>query len=163
MRRRSKKRHNVPMPNAAPLAESATLISANVMSGAASTKLRIAAAWASIRADRRSPPCGFGRASPCSRTRLRQRIALDALTPKCAAAWRHDMPPAIAARTRLRRSIDSACAMPCRPPAPAGTVNQIVADSGITADSVRSEDALAALAQYVERVPGDHQLLVGRY
>src|SRR5664280_1495345 len=57
------------------------------------------------------------------RNRSAGRIALDALTPKCAAAWRHDIPPPIAANTRRRRSIESA--MACLPPPdPADSSNQ---------------------------------------
>ncbi len=37
-----------------------------------------------------------------------QRIAFEALTPKWAAAARHDAPEATAATTRFRRSTDSA-------------------------------------------------------
>ncbi|ATR19283.1 hypothetical protein CTJ15_02670 (plasmid) [Roseomonas sp. FDAARGOS_362] len=43
---------------------------------------------------------------------MAQRIALDALTPKRAAAARQDAPAAIAATTRSRRSTDSAFDMP---------------------------------------------------
>ena len=46
------------------------------------------------------------------RNRSAGRIALDALTPKCAATWRHDIPPPIADNTRRRRSIESAMAIP---------------------------------------------------
>jgi hypothetical protein len=49
---------------------------------------------------------------PASRDRARQRIALEALTPKRAAAARQDAPAAIAATTRSRRSTDSAFDMP---------------------------------------------------
>jgi transposase len=47
-----------------------------------------------------------------SRGRPRQRIALEALTPKRDAAARQDAPAAIAATTRSRRSTDSAFDMP---------------------------------------------------
>src|SRR5215207_4804826 len=69
------------------------------MSGVSSTRPRINAARASIRPERRSPPSAFGRASPCRRSNPRQRIALDALTPKRCAACLHESPPAIAAST----------------------------------------------------------------
>ena len=45
---------------------------------------------------------------PCRRSNPRQRIALDALTPKRCAACLHESPPAIAASTRVLRSSDSA-------------------------------------------------------
>jgi hypothetical protein len=112
IRWRWKNRQIVPMPNPAPSAASAAWTSASVMSGVASISLRIIGAQASIRADRRSPPCCRGRASPCRRRRAFQRIALDTLTPKRAAAARHDIPPSTAANTRVLRSIDSAFAMP---------------------------------------------------
>jgi hypothetical protein len=49
----------------------------------------------------------LGAASPVVLESPCHRIALDALTPKRAAAWRHDAPSAMAPITRLRRSIDS--------------------------------------------------------
>src|SRR6476659_4566483 len=57
-----------------------------------------------MRIERRSPPTAFGVASPCTRSIVRQRTALEALTPKRIAACRHDRPDDIAANTRVRRS-----------------------------------------------------------
>jgi hypothetical protein len=54
----------------------------------------------------------LGATAPVSRASARQRIALDALTPKRAAARRHDIPPSTAAITRSRKSADGAFAMP---------------------------------------------------
>ena len=74
---------------------------------------------ASVRCESRSPPCRFGQASPPARRSAWQRIALDALTPNRAAAWRHDSPASTVARTRERRSKDSDLGMrlgfPCQP------------------------------------------------
>src|SRR4051812_20998412 len=86
--------------------------SGRVMSGASAKAAWMRSAWASVRRESRSPPCGLGRASPPARRiparRIPcQRIALDALTPNRAAAWRHDRPSLMAARTRERRSKDS--------------------------------------------------------
>jgi hypothetical protein len=55
---------------------------------------------------------GPGTTDPASRDSARQRIALEVLTPKRAAAARQHAPAAIAATTRSRRSIDSAFDMP---------------------------------------------------
>ena len=55
-----------------------------------------------------SPPSALGRGSPSSRVCLRQRLTLAALTPKRAAAMRWLNPSATAARTRTRRSRESA-------------------------------------------------------
>src|SRR5215203_1001258 len=71
----------------------------------------IRSAWASVRRESRSPPCGLGRASPPARRIACQRMTLDALTPNRAAAWRHDRPSSMAARTRDRTSKDSALGM----------------------------------------------------
>ena len=56
------------------------------MSRFPSRRPRITSRCASIRPERRSPPSAFGRASPCSRASLRQRLTLAALTPKRAPA-----------------------------------------------------------------------------
>ncbi len=61
-----------------------------------------------IRPDRRSPPNGPGATVPICRAKVHERIALDTLTPKRAAAARRDEPAATAATTRSRRSTDSA-------------------------------------------------------
>jgi hypothetical protein len=53
------------------------------------------------------PPCGLGVTLPVST----QRIALDVLTQKCAAAARRDIPPSTAATTRMRRSSERDVAM----------------------------------------------------
>src|SRR5580704_3339840 len=111
MRRRAKKRHRAEMLNRRPRLASFPCNSASVMSGFSSTQPRIREASTSIRADRRSPPCGFDLASPVSRSKAHQRIALEALTPNRAAASRRDMPSLTAAITRSRRSIERALAM----------------------------------------------------
>jgi hypothetical protein len=108
---RSKNRQSVPIPTKMPRSAKAALSSARVTSGLASTKPRIRAEWASMRLERRSPPKGPGRTSPCRRAKLLQRMALEALTPKRTAAWRHDIPSSIAATTRSRKSTDSALLM----------------------------------------------------
>ena len=54
----------------------------------------------------------FGRASPCSRSRARHRLTLAALTPNRSPAARWVSPPATAAKTRTRRSSESAVDMP---------------------------------------------------
>src|SRR5215211_7537393 len=100
------------------------------MSGVASTRPRIKPARASIRPERRSPPSAFGRASPCRRSNPRQRIALDALTPKRCAACLHESPPAIAASTRVLRSSDSAFDMSAGL-RPADSLNHRCPDLGI--------------------------------
>src|SRR4051794_14950935 len=97
----------------APCSAKRAFSSGRVMSGTSSKAAWIRSAWASVRRESRSPPCGLGRASPPARRiparRIPcQRIALDALTPNRAAAWRHDKPASMAARTRERRSKDSA-------------------------------------------------------
>jgi hypothetical protein len=109
--RRSKKRHSVPMPTATPCSARPVRSSARVMSRCRSRRQRIRSACPSIRPDLRSPPSGPDLTSPCLRTSARQRIALDALTPNRNAAWRHDIPPSIAATTRSRKSTDSALLM----------------------------------------------------
>src|SRR6202035_5056072 len=52
------------------------------------------------------------------------------------AACRPDIPPAIAASTRSRKSSDSAFDIPAGPPAPAGSLNQIHPELGIPYDSL---------------------------
>jgi hypothetical protein len=108
IRRRSKNRHNVPIPADTPASASLPRISFSVMSEVWFTSCRISAACASMRADRRSPPSGPGATEPAFRASATQRIALEALTPKRAAAARHDAPEATAATTRSRRSTESA-------------------------------------------------------
>jgi transposase InsO family protein len=106
----------VVMPAATPALASSARISASVMSDFCARRPRISAAWASMCEERRSPPSGPGATDPASRDRARQRIALETLTPKRAAAARQDAPAAIAATTRSCRSTDSAFDMPVAPP-----------------------------------------------
>ena len=80
-------------------------------SGVSARRPRISGAWASTRRDRRSPPSGPGRMSPC-RSSARHRLTLAALTPKRAAASRCVAPSETAATTRVRRSTESAFDMP---------------------------------------------------
>src|SRR5215216_8169697 len=93
--------------------------SGRVMSATSVRAAWIRSAWASVRRESRSPPCGLGRASPPARRIACQRMALDALTPNRAAACRHDRPSSMAARTRERRSKDSGlgiqAGLPCQP------------------------------------------------
>jgi hypothetical protein len=97
---------------------------------------------ASMRLDRRSPLWAFGRASPCWRSRWPPAHGCRThskpflcLRMRCAAFT--------AARTRTRRSCERAFDMPCRPPLPAGSLNQLTADLGIPFDSLSSANALA--------------------
>lgn len=87
MPRRSKKRQTVPRATPSPRScRSFSASSASVMSGFADTWLRMNAASASIRPDRRSPPSFRGAHEPSRRSNCHQRIALAALTPnRCAA------------------------------------------------------------------------------
>jgi hypothetical protein len=112
---RRKNRQRVPMPTATPCSDRSALISDSVMSGLVSTRDRMTAACASMRCERRSPPSGPGRGSPCSRANRRHRLTLAALTPKRSPASRCDAPASTAASTRTRRSSDSALDMPAGP------------------------------------------------
>jgi hypothetical protein len=112
------------------------------MSGCCSIAPRIAGACASIRADRRSPPCRRGARSPARRASACHRIALEALTPNRVAACRHDAPSSIARTTRLRRSTDSALVMHAGLLATARILNQIAAPLGIPCESFSSKHAL---------------------
>jgi hypothetical protein len=111
IRRRLKNRRKPATLTPTPRPARSSRRSASVMSGFLSNAPRMTAACASTRAERRSPPWGLGLASPASLDRPCQRIALEALTPNRAAAWRHDAPPSTAAITRLRRSTDNALVM----------------------------------------------------
>src|ERR1700761_8268847 len=113
-----------------------------VASDVSSRSSRIRAACASIRPERRSPPRGPGRAFPCSRCKLRHRLTLAGLTPNRAAASRWLAPAATAARTRTRRSTDSAFDMPAGLRSPAGSMNHISGVLGTLSDSVRPDAAL---------------------
>jgi len=70
----------------APFSARRAFNSGRVMSGTSAKAAWISSAWASVRRESRSPPCGLGRASPPSRRIACQRIALDALTPNRVAA-----------------------------------------------------------------------------
>src|SRR3954454_293426 len=70
----------------APFSAKRAFNSGRVMSGTSAKAAWISSAWASVRRERRSPPCGLGRGSPPSRRIPCQRIALDALTPNRVAA-----------------------------------------------------------------------------
>src|SRR5215207_972804 len=108
---RRQKRQSALTLTCAPCWASRAFNSGRVMSGTSASAAWISSAWASVRCERRSPPCGLGRASPPARRIPCQRMALDALTPNRAAACRHDRPSSMAARTRERRSKDSALGM----------------------------------------------------
>src|SRR3954467_957388 len=116
---RRQKRQSALTLTKAPCSARRAFNSGRVMSGASSSTAWMRSAWASVRCESRSPPCGLGRASPPDRRIPCQRIALEALTPNRAAAWRHDRPASMAARTRERRSKDSAwgiqAGLPCQP------------------------------------------------
>jgi hypothetical protein len=105
---RRKNRHSGAIPAATPCSPRLAWISPRVMSGLALTSARIVGACASIRPDRRSPPSGPGRGSPCSRARRRHRLTLAALTPNLSPASRCEAPASTAANTRTRRFRDSA-------------------------------------------------------
>ena len=79
----------------------------------------------------------FFEASNC-----RQRIVLDALTPKRAAAARQLNPPSIAATTLLRRSCESVRAIHAGLLSPARSLNHICTPGGIPRNSFRPENAL---------------------
>ena len=100
---------------------------------------------ASILPECRSPPRGLAKARPCSRASRRQRIALDTLTPKWAAAARQLRPPSIAATTLSRRSCESVRAIHAGLLTPARSLNHNAAAKGIPAESVRVETALNVL------------------
>src|SRR5215203_2993835 len=108
---RRQKRQSALTLTCAPFSAKRAFNSGRVMSGTSAKAAWIRSAWASVRCESRSPPCGLGRASPPARRIPRQRMALEALTPNRAAAWRHDRPSSMAARTRERRSKDSALGM----------------------------------------------------
>src|SRR4051794_4350896 len=103
----------------APFSAKRAFNSGRVRSGTAASAAWIRSACPSFRRESRSPPCGLGRASPPARRIPCQQMALDALTPNRAAAWRHDRPASMAARTRERRSKESAlgiqAGLPCQP------------------------------------------------
>ena len=83
MPRRSKKRQTVPRATPSPRScRSFSASSASVMSGLADTWLRMNAASASIRPDRRSPPSFRGAHEPSRRSNCHQRIALRRADPK---------------------------------------------------------------------------------
>src|SRR4051812_39400123 len=111
IRWRRQKRQSAVTLTWAPCSAKRAFNSGRVISGTSAKAAWIRSACASVRRESRSPPCGLGRASPPARRRACQRIALDALTPNRAAAWRHDRPSSMAARTRERRSKDSALGM----------------------------------------------------
>src|SRR6516225_9320559 len=94
-----------------------------------------------MRPDRRSPPSAFGRASPCSRSRVRQRLTLAALTPNRSAASRwvapHEPTPEPEPEDQAREL--STC-LPASDPA--DTLNQNRRGMGIPADSFSSGFAL---------------------
>src|SRR3954453_2352731 len=108
---RRQKRQSALTLTCAPFWAKRAFNSGRVRSGTAASAAWIRSAWASVRPESRSPPCGFGRGSPPARRIPCQRMALDALTPNRAAAWRHDRPSSMAARTRERRPKESALGM----------------------------------------------------
>ena len=71
------------------------------MSDFSSISASISSEWASIRCERRSPPCGRGPTSPVRRHRSIHLIAVDAATPKRFAAERRERPPSTANTTLL--------------------------------------------------------------
>jgi hypothetical protein len=83
---RRQKRQSALTLTTAPCAAKRAFNSGRVMSGTSASAAWIRSAWASVRCESRSPPCGFGRASPPARRIPCQRIALEALTPNRAAA-----------------------------------------------------------------------------
>src|SRR3954466_3015419 len=83
---RGQKRQSALTLTKAPCSASRVFNSGRVMSGTAASAAWISSAWAWGGRERRSPPCGLGRASPPARRIPCQRIALEALTPNRAAA-----------------------------------------------------------------------------
>jgi hypothetical protein len=110
MRRRSKKRHSVPMPTLTPRAQLLLKFDERDVRPLATAPRRKSAS-ASMRPDLRSPPCLFAATSPSFFSRSSQRIALDALTPNRSGAWRRKRPCSMASTTRRRRSTERALAM----------------------------------------------------
>jgi hypothetical protein len=102
-----------------------------VMSDFCSMRPRISAAWASMRAKRRSPPSGPGATVPDTRASAHQRVALEALPPNRAAAARHDAPAGTAPTTLSRRSTDSAFDLPV----------DLLADRKLQSDPTRVREA----------------------
>jgi len=140
---RAKKRWIVPKPKTRPCSARLARTS-SIVASLPGPSAAITASWcASIWPERRSPPSRPGRGSPCSRSRLRQRLTLAALTPKRSAASRCVAPAATAPRTRTRRSTDSALGIPCRPH-PADSLTHFAPDLGIPPDSITSGSALVS-------------------
>src|ERR671938_331933 len=82
---RRQKRQSALTLTCAPFSAKCAFNSGRVMSGTSASAAWIRSAWASVRRESRSPPCGLGRASPPARRIPCQRMALDALTPNRAA------------------------------------------------------------------------------
>jgi len=83
---RRQKRQSALTLTKAPCSAKRAFNSGRVISGTSASAAWISSAWASVRCESRSPPCGFGRASPPARRIPCQRIALEALTPNRVAA-----------------------------------------------------------------------------
>ena len=99
-------------------------------------------AWASIRCERWSPPCGLGVMRPSCAKLSCQRRALAGLTPNRFAAWRREAPSLRAETTRSRRSTDKADGRAA--PSESRSANQIHTELTTRPDSTRSGAALAA-------------------
>mgnify|MGYP003704516115 CR=1 FL=1 len=93
---------------ATPCSARASRNSASMMLPRSSHSLRIRGAWASMTCERWSPPIGLGATWPSWCERCDQRLALDTLTSKRAAARWHEAPAATAAR-RLGRGTGWGC------------------------------------------------------
>ena len=141
---RAKNRWIVPKPKSRPCSARLCLISSIVASLSGPRASGTAFLWASIRAERRSPPRARGRAPPSSRSRLRQRLMLAALTSKRSAATRCDRPWETATSTRksIDKAFDISAAAIRRIP-----VNQTNADLNRQSDSIRSGAALGEVGQ----------------
>src|SRR3954466_663268 len=83
---RRQKRQSALTLTKAPCSAKHAFNSGRVMSGTSARAAWIRSAWASVRRESRSPPCGFGPGSPPDRPPSRPRTALEALTPNRAAA-----------------------------------------------------------------------------
>src|SRR5215213_3116677 len=83
---RRQKRQSALTRTCAPCAAKRAFNSGRVMSGTSAKAAWIRSAWASVRCESRSPPCGFGRALPPACRSACQRMALDTLTPNRVAA-----------------------------------------------------------------------------
>ena len=109
-------------------------ISPKVMSGVSSTSARISSAWASIRCERWSPPCGLGPTSPVRRHRFTHLIAVDRRRGRNPEAARRRAPRQAAVNRRYKpfsKIIGKRFRHAAWPPPPAHILNQKFDPMGI--------------------------------